>query len=88
MTLDGLAIVLLVEKDSVFQWLVQHFEELIIQLGRKVLLVTGKGYPCLATREFLVGLRLLQRFSKFYGLFDFDPYGLEIFSVYKYGSKV
>jgi len=52
-----------------------------------VLLVTGKGYPCLATREFLVAL--LRQFDlSFYGLFDYDPYGIEIYSVYKYGSKV
>ena len=80
-------IVLVIEKDSIFQSLIQNFQSIERQTGCHILLVTGKGYPCLATREFLVSIKL--QFSVlFFGLFDFDPYGMEIFSVYKYGSKV
>ena len=74
--------VLVVEKDAVFQRLL---EERILSKRKfsRVLMVTGKGVPDLATRQLVsylaIGLPVLI-------LTDCDPYGLEIFLTYKYGS--
>lgn len=48
-----------------------------------VLLVCGKGYPC---RNTMMLLKMLEGKSRVFGLFDFDPFGLHIYIVYKYGS--
>jgi meiotic recombination protein SPO11 len=48
----------------------------------------GKGYPDLATRQFL---RTAIDSSTFHGpilgLFDYDPYGIDILKCYRVGSK-
>eukprot|EP00808_Paulinella_micropora_P020725 g32466.t1 len=49
------------------------------------LVVTGKGYPCLATRHFLKTVLAASRVSCFI-LVDADVYGLEIYCEYKYGN--
>ena len=74
--------VLLVEKDAVYMRLAEdrfyHRYPCII--------ITAKGQPDVATRMFLnrlkreLGIPIL-------GLFDSDPYGLKIMSVYMQGSK-
>ena len=51
--------------------------------------MTAKGYPDLATLRFL---RMVLDHSSYsgpiFGLFDFDPYGIEILRCYLVGSKV
>jgi DNA topoisomerase VI subunit A len=57
------------------------------------LLITAKGYPDLSTREFLSLLTSpldhrhdLQNMIPVFCLVDLDPYGMEIYGVYKYGG--
>ncbi|KAJ2989670.1 hypothetical protein NUW58_g3354 [Xylaria curta] len=51
------------------------------------ILITGKGYPDLSTRQFLHKLQAKFPTLPMYGLVDFDPYGVEIMLTYKYGSR-
>lgn len=67
--------VLVVEKDAVMNTLIQHYQTLGDKLGPFVL-VTGKGFPCLKTKQFM---NRLQSYNlPIFGLFDHDPYGLHI----------
>ena len=74
--------VLVVEKDAVFQRLLEERIFTKREFSRMVM-VTGKGVPDLATRQLVsvlsVALPVLI-------LSDCDPYGLEIFLTYKHGS--
>ncbi|VBB33495.1 unnamed protein product [Acanthocheilonema viteae] len=71
--------ILVVEKDATFQKLIG---EGFLRLFPNVLLVTGRGYPDIATRIMLKKLSNLPLF----GLLDCDPHGIEIAMTYKYGS--
>ncbi|GMS95689.1 hypothetical protein PENTCL1PPCAC_17864, partial [Pristionchus entomophagus] len=74
--------ILVVEKDATFQKLI---DDGFFQFYPRSILVTGKGYPDLTTREFL--RRLVDHLNiPIFGLFDADPHGMEIFLTYKYGS--
>ncbi|XP_043287534.1 meiotic recombination protein W68 [Venturia canescens] len=73
--------VLVVEKDTVFHQLLQ--ENCPQRL--ECVLVTGKGYPDMATRMFVTMLSEHCKLAVFI-LVDADPYGIEIFLIYKYGS--
>lgn len=84
---EDVAWVLIVEKEAVFQTLCR----LGITDGRSLpgrgLLLTGKGYPDVATRHLVKSLAdALPRTIPIMALVDGDPYGLDILSVYKYGS--
>ncbi|KAA8912426.1 Spo11/DNA topoisomerase VI subunit A [Sphaerosporella brunnea] len=70
--------VLWVEKEAVFH-------SLAPLVGEDKLLVTGKGYPDIATRELLVRLAAAGR--TVYALVDLDPHGLEIAEVVRRGSR-
>ena len=71
-------IVLVVEKDTVFQHLLQS--KLFTTLP--LILVTGRGYPDVLTRRFLQKLhRVAPRLMQVY-LGDFDPDGVAIYLVY------
>ncbi|CAG9536028.1 unnamed protein product [Cercopithifilaria johnstoni] len=71
--------ILVVEKDATFQKLIG---EGFLRLFPNVLLVTGRGYPDIATRIMLKKLSNLPLF----GLLDCDPHGIEIAMTYKYGN--
>ncbi|XP_023940290.1 meiotic recombination protein SPO11 [Bicyclus anynana] len=74
--------ILLVEKDAIFQKLLD--EGALIRLG-PVIILTGKGYPDVCTRQMLC--RLVKELRlKALALVDADPHGYEIFLTYKYGS--
>ncbi|VDD92225.1 unnamed protein product [Enterobius vermicularis] len=75
--------VLVVEKDAIFQKLVQ---EGFFPLFSPAVLVTARGYPDLATRQLLKLLSNLYHIP-IYGLMDSDPHGIEIALTYKYGSR-
>lgn len=83
-SLDACPFVLVVEKESVFQTIVSDYEFLHDRLG-KFVVVTGKGYPCMATRKLVSQLGAL---CPVYVLVDYDPYGLEIALQYRKGSSV
>ncbi|GMH73242.1 hypothetical protein TrRE_jg11989 [Triparma retinervis] len=74
--------ILLVEKDAVYMRLAEdrfyHRYPCII--------ITAKGQPDVATRMFLRRLKYELKIPVL-GLFDSDPYGLKILSVYMSGSK-
>ena len=59
---------------------IQNFTE------TKVLLVTGRGYPDVATRQFLRKLKDQNPGMITLALVDWDIWGLEILSVYSFGS--
>ncbi|VDM97468.1 unnamed protein product [Thelazia callipaeda] len=79
--------ILVVEKDATFQKLIN---EEFLELFPHAILVTGKGYPDIATRILLSKLGHLEVF----GLLDCDPHAptlffscIEIAMTYKYGSQ-
>ncbi|CAK9814978.1 Meiotic recombination protein SPO11 [Anthophora plagiata] len=73
--------VLIVEKDAVFQKLLE--DNCTTSLCS--ILVTGKGYPDVATRM-LVKL-LSEKFElPVYAIVDADPFGVDIMCVYRFGS--
>ncbi|KAJ7691276.1 Spo11/DNA topoisomerase VI subunit A, partial [Mycena rosella] len=85
---DDVDWVLLVEKDAVFQTLCRLRLANHPALRGRGLIITGKGYPDVATRQLVATLAAyLPRRIPILGLVDGDPYGLDILSVYKYGSR-
>ncbi|KAI1715395.1 phosducin domain-containing protein [Ditylenchus destructor] len=74
--------ILIVEKDSVFQRLI---DERFVEQYPNSILATGRGYPDICTRNFLQWLSEKIKIP-FLALMDADPYGLEIYTIYKYGS--
>uniref|UniRef100_A0A0P4W5J0 DNA topoisomerase (ATP-hydrolyzing) n=1 Tax=Scylla olivacea TaxID=85551 RepID=A0A0P4W5J0_SCYOL len=74
--------VLVVEKDATFQKLLEtHF----LRSFGPAILVTGKGYPDLNTRQLVFRLRRDLQLPVL-ALTDADPYGLHIATVYKFGA--
>ncbi|MCJ1394992.1 hypothetical protein MMC18_007873 [Xylographa bjoerkii] len=82
--------VLVIEKEATFYSLVSARFYRDSSIGDGVL-ITGKGSPDIATRKFLRRLSASQSANStpppIFALVDFDPYGLEIVSTYKHGSK-
>lgn len=84
---QDIAFVLIVEKEAVFQTLCRLGFPCHPLLKGPGILITGKGYPDVATRE------LVNTFSKelprdvpILAVVDADPHGIEILSVFKFGS--
>ncbi|KAJ7268697.1 Spo11/DNA topoisomerase VI subunit A [Mycena haematopus] len=83
---DDVEWVLLVEKDAIFQTLCRVRFASHAALSGRGLIITGKGYPDVATRQLVATLSAcLPRRIPLLGLVDGDPYGIDILSVYKYG---
>nr|XP_003707764.1 PREDICTED: meiotic recombination protein SPO11 [Megachile rotundata] len=74
--------VLIVEKDAVFQKLLE--DDCMSSLN--CILVTGKGYPDVATRM-LVKLLAEKLGLPVYVVVDADPFGVDIMCVYRFGSS-
>ncbi|KAJ6594186.1 Spo11/DNA topoisomerase VI subunit A [Mycena capillaripes] len=80
--------ILIVEKDAVFQTLCHLRFASHPRLPGRGLIITGKGYPDVATRQLVATLSAcLPRRIPLLALVDGDPYGLDILAVYKYGSR-
>ncbi|KAI0256197.1 Spo11/DNA topoisomerase VI subunit A [Lactifluus subvellereus] len=80
--------VLIVEKEAIFQTLCQlsFVRHPSWQPGTGIM-ITGKGYPDLATRQFVKMLSdNLPSTVPVVALVDGDAYGIDIVSVYKFGS--
>ena len=77
-------LVLVVEKDAVFQRLLEE-GILTSPAMPPLIMITGKGVPDLATRQ-LVRLLHLRADLPVLLLTDCDPYGLDIMLMYKFGS--
>lgn len=76
--------VLVLEKEAVFNCILADYEHLSGVLGEFVL-VTGKGYPCMATRQLV---SMLSAKIPVFVMVDYDPYGLDIALQYRIGSVV
>ena len=74
--------ILLIEKDAAFMRLAE--DRFYNQFP--CVIISGKGQPDVATRLFLNKVRMALNVP-ILGLFDADPYGLKILSVYMKGSK-
>ncbi|XP_049832715.1 meiotic recombination protein SPO11-like [Schistocerca gregaria] len=81
---DSARLVLLVEKDAVFQKLL---DQGVQQALGPCILLTGKGFPDVNARLFLRRLWDSLRLPVL-ALVDADPYGIEIMCVYRFGSLV
>ncbi|CAO1408922.1 unnamed protein product [Diamesa hyperborea] len=75
--------VLVVEKDTVFQRLVD--DKVFQKIDASIILITAKGYPDVNTRLLLKKMSLMLKIP-IYILVDADPHGIEIMCTYKYGS--
>lgn len=78
--------ILVVEKDAVFQTLCRAGVTTHPKLPGHGILITGKGYPDVATRDLVAAL---SRYTTvpLLALVDADAHGVDIFSCYKYGSR-
>ncbi|KAL7026491.1 hypothetical protein ACKWTF_005043 [Chironomus riparius] len=75
--------VLVVEKDTVFTRLIE--ENIMEKIGKKIILITAKGYPDINTRVMLKRIEMeLQK--PIYIIVDADAYGIDIMCTYKFGS--
>ncbi|KAG1735094.1 Spo11/DNA topoisomerase VI subunit A [Suillus paluster] len=80
--------ILVVEKEAVFQTLCRFQFASHRSLPGPGLIITGKGYPDVATRQLVKTLSdNLPEHIPIIALVDGDAYGLDILSVYKYGSR-
>ena len=72
----------MVEKEAVFRSLLTDASN---EFKRQFVVLTGKGYPDISTREFLY---LLSDCTKIpiHGLLDYDPDGMQIANIYQHGS--
>ncbi|XP_017093556.2 meiotic recombination protein W68 [Drosophila bipectinata] len=77
-------LVLVVEKESVFQSLLSR--NIFSTFGGRFILITGKGYPDCCTRRILHRLTEENHLPA-YILVDADPFGIEIMLVYRHGSQ-
>ena len=73
----------MIEKESIFKKLI----DADFHLAHNVILVTCKGFPDTYTRE-LVKILSENCKIKTYGLFDCDPFGIDIFFCFRFGSLV
>ncbi|KAI1391641.1 DNA topoisomerase IV, alpha subunit [Hypoxylon trugodes] len=78
--------VLVIEKEATFRGLAasKYFETSTAGAG---ILVTGKGYPDLVTRQFLHRVHSSFPEVPIFALVDFDPSGIDIMLTYKRGSR-
>jgi meiotic recombination protein SPO11 len=83
---NGVEWVLIIEKEAVFRGLWKMSQSDPGWRNRGVL-VTGKGYPDVATRELLLLLSEHEKEIPLYALVDLDPHGIDILAVYRFGSQ-
>ncbi|KAI1206884.1 DNA topoisomerase IV, alpha subunit [Annulohypoxylon truncatum] len=78
--------VMVIEKEATFRGLAasRYYETSAAGAG---LLITGKGYPDLVTRQFLHLLDSAFPQVPIHALVDFDPSGIDIMLTYKHGSR-
>lgn len=75
--------ILIVEKDTVFQRLIN--DDIFNRIKKKIVLITAKGYPDINTRVLLKKMST-DLLKPIYIIVDADPHGVEIMCTYKYGS--
>lgn len=72
-TADSMVVI---EKDALFSFITERTKR------DDILFICGKGYPCRNTMRLMQAIKVRK-----YGIFDFDPYGLHIFSIYRKGLE-
>lgn len=82
--------ILVIEKEATFRSIAAS--SFWSRISTEGVIITGKGYPDLASRALLRFLSTASPQNGFasppvYGLADFDPDGVAILSTYKHGSK-
>ncbi|KAI1135600.1 DNA topoisomerase IV, alpha subunit [Hypoxylon sp. FL0543] len=84
--IDEVKWIMVIEKEATFRGLAasRYFETSAAGPG---VLITGKGYPDLVTRQFLHNLHSTFSQVPIHALVDFDPSGIEIMLTYKRGSQ-
>ncbi|KAK9354641.1 Spo11/DNA topoisomerase VI subunit A [Lipomyces doorenjongii] len=78
--------VLVIEKEAIFRSLCSSKFYNRADIGRSIL-VTGKGYPDLSTRQFISNIAACHPDTPLFGAVDSDPYGIDILCTYKFGSR-
>ncbi|KAK9488605.1 Spo11/DNA topoisomerase VI subunit A [Lipomyces starkeyi] len=78
--------VLVIEKEAIFRSLCSSKFYNRADIGRSIL-VTGKGYPDLTTRQFISNIAACHPDTPLFGAVDSDPYGIDILCTYKFGSR-
>lgn len=79
--------ILVVEKDAVMTTLLQYYSRMKVELG-EFTIITGKGYPCLKTKQFLNMIQSAFPNVPIYCLVDHDPFGIHICLTYASKSPV
>ncbi|KAK7954661.1 Spo11/DNA topoisomerase VI subunit A [Apiospora saccharicola] len=78
--------ILVIEKEATFRSLVSLRYHEVSVAGRGILM-TAKGYPDLASRQFVHRIHSECPQIPLYALIDFDPDGVSILRTYKHGSQ-
>ncbi|KAK9370125.1 Spo11/DNA topoisomerase VI subunit A, partial [Lipomyces kononenkoae] len=78
--------VLVIEKEAIFRTLCACKFYNRADIGRSIL-ITGKGYPDLSTRQFISYIAARYPDTPLFGAVDSDPYGIDILGTYKFGSR-
>ncbi|GAN07020.1 meiotic recombination protein SPO11 [Mucor ambiguus] len=76
---------IVVEKEATFRYLVSI--GFCQSLPESCVLVTGKGYPDLSTRQFVKYFSTHFTTKPILALMDGDPHGLDIYATYKWGTR-
>lgn len=84
-SIEGLEAVVLIEKDSFFMAYCKHLAA--EGSNRKIMAVTGKGYPDILAREFLDNVSRRSPDIPIFAFMDADVHGLRIYNTYKYASE-
>jgi len=85
---EELSWILVVEKEAVFQSMCREGIANHTSLPGPGIIITGRGYPDISTRELVHNLSEgVPNSIPCLALMDADPHGLDILSVYKYGSQ-
>ncbi|CAD8054319.1 unnamed protein product [Paramecium sonneborni] len=76
--------ILVVEKETVYFHLINEMYQEFLQ---NTVLITGKGYPCYATKYFVKYLSIMNPSIPVYYFGDMDPYGYDILQQYAFGNS-
>ncbi|RCH91639.1 endodeoxyribonuclease, partial [Rhizopus stolonifer] len=78
---------IIIEKEATFRYLVSIGFCRSLQLQQDCILVTGKGYPDLSTRQLVKYFSTHFSTKPILALMDNDPHGLDIYATYKWGAR-
>ncbi|OBZ85943.1 Meiotic recombination protein SPO11 [Choanephora cucurbitarum] len=79
--------ILVIEKEATFRYLVSVGFNHSLQVQQDCILITGKGYPDLSTRQLVKYLSVHFSEKPILALMDNDPHGLDIYATYKWGAR-